>query len=117
MSFFFFFGGCLLFLLGVLVLMSYLFMLKFLLDREKYSVFECGFDLLNLLRLPFSLHFYFISIIFLIFDVELILLLPFAFIMKLYNLYYVIMIFYIFFIILIVGFFYEWWGGLLNWLL
>ncbi|CAH0385705.1 unnamed protein product [Bemisia tabaci] len=40
--------------------------------REKFSTFECGIDLITSLRLPFSLHFYFVSIIFLIFDVEVI---------------------------------------------
>nr|YP_003734786.1 NADH dehydrogenase subunit 3 [Spathius agrili]ACJ06260.1 NADH dehydrogenase subunit 3 [Spathius agrili] len=41
-----------------------------LLDRQKNSSFECGFLPLSSSRLPFSIHFYLISILFLIFDVE-----------------------------------------------
>jgi len=111
---FFFFFVCLSVLFIFLLLISYLIIVSYIFDREKYSVFECGFDLLNILRLPFSLHFYFISIIFLIFDVELILLLPFVYIIKLYNLLLIFFIFFFFFIVLVFGFFYEWWGGLLG---
>nr|ALR69417.1 NADH dehydrogenase subunit 3 [Bemisia tabaci]QPB46203.1 NADH dehydrogenase subunit 3 [Bemisia tabaci]QPB46216.1 NADH dehydrogenase subunit 3 [Bemisia tabaci] len=85
--------------------------------REKYSTFECGMDLMTSLRLPFSLHFYFISIVFLIFDVELMLILPFAFCFKLFNMLNMFVMIYMLMLTLILGFFYEWWTGLLDWMM
>nr|QCW07972.1 NADH dehydrogenase subunit 3 [Aleyrodidae sp. JXCHN01] len=106
-------------ILTVIVLFSMgvsLISIKMKTEREKFSVFECGFDLLSSLRLPFSLNFYFIIIIFLIFDVELVLLLPFVFNMKLLSFKSTMILMIMFFVVLIVGFIYEWLAGLLNWL-
>nr|AHX97792.1 NADH dehydrogenase subunit 3 [Elasmosoma sp. QL-2014] len=60
------FIGGLLFMVGVLISMKNKFF------RSKSSPFECGFESLSLMRLPFSIHFYLIAILFLLFDIEVI---------------------------------------------
>nr|AYQ22950.1 NADH dehydrogenase subunit 3 [Pleurocryptella fimbriata] len=61
---------------SVLFVISILFSPKTVMDRSGLTPFECGFDASGLSRLPFSLRFYLIAIIFLIFDVEITFLLP-----------------------------------------
>nr|ARH53720.1 NADH dehydrogenase subunit 3 [Anthobium melanocephalum] len=84
-------------------------------DREKSSPFECGFDPKSSARLPFSLQFFLIAVIFLIFDVEITLLIPLILTIKITNLmnYMVIMIFFL--SILLIGLYHEWNQGALNW--
>nr|YP_003331009.1 NADH dehydrogenase subunit 3 [Adelium sp. NCS-2009]ACM45069.1 NADH dehydrogenase subunit 3 [Adelium sp. NCS-2009] len=84
-------------------------------DREKSSPFECGFDPKSSSRLPFSLHFFLIAIIFLIFDVEITLLFPMIISMKYSNITSYIMMMLIFILILIIGLVHEWKQGALNW--
>nr|AXS64881.1 NADH dehydrogenase subunit 3 [Brentidae sp. KM-2017] len=84
-------------------------------DREKSSPFECGFDPKNSARLPFSLHFFLIAVIFLIFDVELTLILPMIITMKISNMMTYMSIISFFLMILIIGLFHEWNQGALNW--
>nr|ARH54935.1 NADH dehydrogenase subunit 3 [Cis micans] len=84
-------------------------------DREKSSPFECGFDPKSSARLPFSLHFFMIAMIFLIFDIEIALLFPMNMSIKSSNpsLYTTTMI--IMIMILIIGLLHEWYQGALNW--
>nr|YP_009344374.1 NADH dehydrogenase subunit 3 [Paleosepharia posticata]APT42189.1 NADH dehydrogenase subunit 3 [Paleosepharia posticata] len=104
-----------LFIMMALIIILNLTSKKSFYDREKSSPFECGFDPKTSARLPFSLHFFLIAIIFLIFDVEISLLLPLIMILKFSNIfnYSFIMIFFI--LILLIGLYHEWNQGALNW--
>nr|YP_010250888.1 NADH dehydrogenase subunit 3 [Ips calligraphus]QTV76822.1 NADH dehydrogenase subunit 3 [Ips calligraphus] len=84
-------------------------------DREKNSPFECGFDPKNLARLPFSLHFFLIAIIFIIFDVELTLFLPMVLIFQISNIFYLNLCLSFFITILLIGLFHEQNQGSLDW--
>nr|YP_009332125.1 NADH dehydrogenase subunit 3 [Californiconus californicus]APH08599.1 NADH dehydrogenase subunit 3 [Californiconus californicus] len=84
-------------------------------DREKSSPFECGFDPIKSARLPFSLRFFLLAIIFLIFDIEIVLLFPILASM-LGGLSMSLMIgLFTFLVILVVGLFHEWNEGSLDW--
>nr|YP_009939841.1 NADH dehydrogenase subunit 3 [Ectophasia rotundiventris]QNV49156.1 NADH dehydrogenase subunit 3 [Ectophasia rotundiventris] len=88
---------------------------KTLIDREKASPFECGFDPKSSSRLPFSLRFFLITIIFLIFDVEIALILPIIMIIKFSNLMVWTITSITFILILLLGLYHEWNQGMLNW--
>nr|UCU06773.1 NADH dehydrogenase subunit 3 [Xylota coquilletti] len=84
-------------------------------DREKNSPFECGFDPMSSSRLPFSLKFFLITIIFLIFDVEIALILPMILIYNYSNLMIWSITSIVFILILLLGLYHEWNQGMLNW--
>nr|WGL39502.1 NADH dehydrogenase subunit 3 [Typhlodessus monteithi] len=88
---------------------------KTFMDREKNSPFECGFDPINSARLPFSIQFFLIAVIFLIFDVEIALLLPMIMIYKISQIKFLMMTSMFFIIILLIGLYHEWNQGALNW--
>nr|YP_010547198.1 NADH dehydrogenase subunit 3 [Leptocimbex linealis]UYK52111.1 NADH dehydrogenase subunit 3 [Leptocimbex linealis] len=85
-------------------------------DREKNSPFECGFDPMSSTRMSFSIRFFLIAIIFLIFDVEIALMLPMVIILSMSNLKLWMLTSSYFIIILTLGTYYEWKFGALNWL-
>uniref|UniRef100_UPI003003224A NADH dehydrogenase subunit 3 n=1 Tax=Amantis wuzhishana TaxID=2908853 RepID=UPI003003224A len=84
-------------------------------DREKSSPFECGFDPMSSSRLPFSLRFFLIAIIFLIFDVEIALILPMTIITFYSNTTTWMITSVLFLLILTVGLYHEWNQGSLEW--
>nr|QEL51268.1 NADH dehydrogenase subunit 3 [Philonthus decorus] len=88
---------------------------KTFMDREKSSPFECGFDPKSSARMPFSIQFFLIAVIFLIFDVEITLLIPLILTLKISNIMNYFMITLFFISILLIGIYHEWNQGALNW--
>nr|AZH80819.1 NADH dehydrogenase subunit 3 [Caridina cf. jeani 1 VDM-2018] len=99
----------------VVMFVSSLLAKKTILDREKNSPFECGFDPKGSARLPFSLRFFLIALIFLIFDVEITLLLPLASIMNFTSIKSWMFTGVFFLAILLLGLYHEWNQGALEW--
>nr|ALO76117.1 NADH deshydrogenase subunit 3 [Ptilodactyla sp. PTY01] len=99
----------------IVMLIANLVSKKTFADREKSSPFECGFDPKSSARLPFSLQFFLIAVIFLIFDVEITLLIPMIFVLKISNILNFLLITTFFIIILLIGLYHEWNQGALTW--
>ncbi len=83
-------------------------------DNEKLSAYECGFEAFGDARMKFDVRFYLVAILFIIFDLEVAFLFPWA--VSLGNIgffgFYSMMFF---LMILTVGFIYEWKKGALDW--
>nr|WNH42344.1 NADH dehydrogenase subunit 3 [Neoperla dianae] len=99
----------------IIMILASLLSSKTIIDREKSSPFECGFDPKSSSRLPFSLRFFLIAVIFLIFDVEIALLLPLILVLPHSHLSIWFLISSSFLVILLIGLFYEWQQGALQW--
>nr|YP_010491858.1 NADH dehydrogenase subunit 3 [Ocypus graeseri]UWM92644.1 NADH dehydrogenase subunit 3 [Ocypus graeseri] len=99
----------------IMMIMASIISKKTFMDREKSSPFECGFDPMSSSRLPFSIQFFLIAIIFLIFDVEITLLIPLILTLKISNLMNYLAITFFFLFILLLGIYHEWNQGALNW--
>nr|ASY97969.1 NADH dehydrogenase subunit 3 [Spilomantis occipitalis] len=99
----------------IVMLMTNILSKKNVEDREKSSPFECGFDPMSSSRLPFSLRFFLIAIIFLIFDVEIALILPMVIIPFNSNLMVWTLTSMMFVMILTIGLYHEWNQGSLEW--
>nr|YP_010852308.1 NADH dehydrogenase subunit 3 [Desmaulus extinctorium]WGH72840.1 NADH dehydrogenase subunit 3 [Desmaulus extinctorium] len=84
-------------------------------DREKSSPFECGFDPISSARLPFSLRFFLLAIIFLVFDVEIVLLFPVLSVLMVSFSLSLVLGAVLFLFVLILGLFHEWQEGSLDW--
>uniref|UniRef100_UPI0030019120 NADH dehydrogenase subunit 3 n=1 Tax=Chilo infuscatellus TaxID=236790 RepID=UPI0030019120 len=100
---------------NIMMLLSVILSKKTFSDREKSSPFECGFDPKSFARIPFSIHFFLITVIFLIFDVEIALIFPIINLFKMTNFYLWSLTSFFFICILILGLYYEWNQNMLNW--
>ena len=95
--------------------LSYIIRARREIDREKSSVFECGFDPKRKSRIPFSTRFFLLAVIFLVFDIEIILLIPLPLGLRGGGLVRCILASGGFLLILFFGLVHEWREGSLNW--
>nr|ABQ00673.1 NADH dehydrogenase subunit 3 [Xiphorhynchus fuscus atlanticus]ABQ00674.1 NADH dehydrogenase subunit 3 [Xiphorhynchus fuscus atlanticus]ABQ00675.1 NADH dehydrogenase subunit 3 [Xiphorhynchus fuscus atlanticus]ABQ00676.1 NADH dehydrogenase subunit 3 [Xiphorhynchus fuscus atlanticus]ABW69446.1 NADH dehydrogenase subunit 3 [Xiphorhynchus fuscus atlanticus] len=84
-------------------------------DSEKLSPYECGFDPLGSARLPFSIRFFLVAILFLLFDLEIALLLPLPWATQLQSPLFTLTWTSTIIILLTLGLIYEWAQGGLEW--
>ena len=83
-------------------------------DSQKLSPYECGFEAFEDARMKFDVRFYLVAILFIIFDLEIAFLFPWAVVLdKIGIVGFVAMA--IFLGILVIGFIYEWKKGALEW--
>jgi NADH-quinone oxidoreductase subunit A len=83
-------------------------------DDKKNSPYECGFEAFEDARMKFDVRFYLVAILFILFDLEIAFLFPWAIVLKEIGTFgFVSMM--IFLAILVVGFVYEWMKGALEW--
>nr|YP_009947335.1 NADH dehydrogenase subunit 3 [Carpodacus pulcherrimus]QOH91836.1 NADH dehydrogenase subunit 3 [Carpodacus pulcherrimus] len=84
-------------------------------DSEKLSPYECGFDPLGSARLPFSIRFFLVAILFLLFDLEIALLLPLPWAIQLDSPTTTLIWTSFLLLLLTLGLIYEWIQGGLEW--
>nr|YP_009127080.1 NADH dehydrogenase subunit 3 [Acerella muscorum]AHL42962.1 NADH dehydrogenase subunit 3 [Acerella muscorum] len=96
-------------------LLNFFFSKKIQFKREKMTPFECGFEPKKMFRSSFSLRFFYILLIFLIFDVEIVIILPMPYCMFNMNFFLWVLMFTIFLLILIFGLIMEWSMGSISW--
>nr|AAB87214.1 NADH dehydrogenase subunit 3 [Oxymycterus rufus] len=82
---------------------------------EKASPYECGFDPMSSARLPFSMKFFLVGITFLLFDLEIALLLPLPWALHSTNLYLTLTVSFTLVSALALGLAYEWFNKGLEW--
>ena len=89
----------------VFILLSYFIILRKP-TIEKNSAYECGFQPFADARIPFDIHFYLVGLLFLIFDLEFLFIIPYVLCITFLSLFsYFIFLFFIF--VLIIGFIFE----------
>ena len=83
-------------------------------DPEKLSAYECGFEPFEDARMQFDIRYYLVAILFILFDLEIAFLFPWAVAFKDLD-YFGLVSMMIFLGILVIGFLYEWAKGALDW--
>jgi len=83
-------------------------------DADKLSPYECGFEAFEDSRMKFDVRYYLVAILFIIFDLEIAFLFPWAVVLKEVGMFgFIAMV--VFLAILVIGFLYEWKKGALEW--
>ena len=82
--------------------------------KEKNSPYECGFEAFEDARMKFDVRYYLVAILFILFDLEITFLFPWAVVINKIGLFGFISMM-VFLFILVVGFIYEWKKGALDW--
>ncbi|MBI3043526.1 MAG: NADH-quinone oxidoreductase subunit A [Betaproteobacteria bacterium] len=83
-------------------------------DAEKLSPYECGFEAFEDARMKFDVRYYLVAILFILFDLEIAFLFPWAVVLQEIG-FFGFMAMMVFLGILVVGFIYEWKKGALEW--
>jgi NADH-quinone oxidoreductase subunit A len=83
-------------------------------DSEKLSPYECGFEAFEDARMKFDVRYYLIAILFILFDLEIAFLFPWAVVLQEIG-FFGFMAMMLFLAILVIGFIYEWMKGALEW--
>ena len=83
-------------------------------SKAKLSPYECGFDPFEDVRIPFDVRYYLVAILFIIFDLEIAFLFPWAVSLNKIGIAGIIAMG-IFLLVLVIGFIYEWSKGALEW--
>ncbi len=83
-------------------------------DAEKLSPYECGFEAFEDARMKFDVRYYLVAILFILFDLEIAFLFPWAVVIREIGLFGFLSMM-VFLAILVVGFIYEWKKGALEW--
>ncbi|MBT6277799.1 MAG: NADH-quinone oxidoreductase subunit A [Chromatiales bacterium] len=83
-------------------------------DAEKLSPYECGFEAFEDSRMKFDVRYYLVAILFIIFDLEIAFLFPWAVVLDQIGM-FGFMAMMLFLAILVIGFIYEWKKGALEW--
>lgn len=96
----------------IIFFIFFLLRFKSLMEMERVSSYECGFDINSKTRNSFSYRFFLISILFLIFDVEIALILPVPYFCIGVGSFF----FLLFLVVLVVGLLFEYFTGILRWL-
>jgi len=83
-------------------------------DSEKLSPYECGFEAFEDSRMQFDVRFYLVAILFIIFDLEIAFLFPWAVVLDQIGVVGLVAMA-VFLLVLVIGFVYEWKKGALEW--